>query len=178
MPNETVSRRYAVAVYQLATEANVVTDVRSDLHEILRNVRSDPSIESFFRSPVVDRKAKEQVFADSFRLVNPIAMHTLLLLIRKRREALFAQIVGEYDKLVAEANKLEPLTVTSAHELAKPELDALVERLSRLYNTKFTVEQRVDPSLIGGVRLMMGDRRIDGTVAGALDDLARSLSAN
>jgi F-type H+-transporting ATPase subunit delta len=175
MPNETVSRRYAVAVYQLAQEANAVEPVRVDLATFAKSIDGDAQVSSFFRSPVVDRKTKERIFADAFASANPIALHTVLLLIRKRREALFTQIVAEYAKLVANASGLAPLTVTSARELPPRELDDLVARLSALYKTRFTVEQRVDPALIGGVRLMMGDRRVDGTVAGALDDLARSL---
>jgi F-type H+-transporting ATPase subunit delta len=175
MPNETVSRRYAVAVYQLAREQNAVDAVRADLAAFAKSIDGDAQVSRFFRSPVVDRATKERIFADAFESANPIALHTVLLLIRKRREALFTQIVAEYGKLVANASGLEPLTVTSARELPQTELDELVARLSRLYKTQFTVEQRVDPALIGGVRLMMGDRRIDGTVSGALDELARSL---
>jgi len=54
----------------------------------------------------------------------------------------------------------------------------LVARLAARYNTTFDVTQTVDPQLIGGVRITMGDKRIDGTVAGRLDDIARMLSTN
>ncbi len=177
MANETVARRYAVAVFQLATEQNAVNEIRSDLASMKRSILTEESVAHFFRSPVVDRAHKTSIFSDSFGLTHPVALQTLLLLIRKRREALFGQIVTEFEKLVAAAHGTAPLKVTSARELSAAELGAMVDRLSSLYKTKFTVEQRVDPTLIGGVRLMMGDRLVDGTVAGALDDLARSLQA-
>jgi F-type H+-transporting ATPase subunit delta len=68
--------------------------------------------------------------------------------------------------------------LTSAQPLSKEELEKTVARLQALYNKKFEVKQVVDPDLIGGVRILMGDRRIDGTVAGRLDTLARSLFAS
>jgi len=68
--------------------------------------------------------------------------------------------------------------VASARGLGKPELDAIVARLAAAFHTKFDVTQSVDPSLIGGVRITMGDKRADGTIAGRLDDIARLLSTN
>ncbi len=55
------------------------------------------------------------------------------------------------------------------------EADALVARLEKIYNKTFAVTRRVNPALLGGLRITMGDRRIDGSVAGRLDDLARDL---
>ena len=55
---------------------------------------------------------------------------------------------------------------------------AIADRLQRTYSTAFDVTQKVDPELIGGLRITMGDRRIDGTVAGRLDELSRTLFAN
>ncbi|MGC1381091.1 MAG: F0F1 ATP synthase subunit delta, partial [Candidatus Baltobacteraceae bacterium] len=75
------------------------------------------------------------------------------------------------------AQGIEALSVTSARPLDRDELRGLVERLERIYHKKFSVAERVDPSLIGGVRVMMGDRRIDDTISGRLDALARDLFA-
>jgi F-type H+-transporting ATPase subunit delta len=67
--------------------------------------------------------------------------------------------------------------LTSAKPLSADELAKTVARLQALYAKKFEVKQVVDPSVIGGVRILMGDRRVDGTVAGRLDTLARTLFA-
>jgi F-type H+-transporting ATPase subunit delta len=69
----------------------------------------------------------------------------------------------------------EPLTITAARKLDDAELSSLVDRLQTIYGKKFEVRQVVDPNLIGGVRITMGDRRIDGTISGQLDALARTL---
>ena len=66
--------------------------------------------------------------------------------------------------------------MTSARPLERHEYVELVAKLERAYGKKFEVTQEVDPKLIGGVRLMMGDRRIDASIAGRLDSLARELS--
>ena len=70
---------------------------------------------------------------------------------------------------------LEPLEIVSARPLTHAQAADIVGRLSRVYGKQFEVTQRVDPVLLGGVRVTMGDRRIDGTIAGRVDELAREL---
>jgi len=178
MPNETLARRYATAVFGLAEEANKTTAVQRDLHTFVAALAADESVLKFFRSPVVDRAEKTEVVAQAFSRLDPIALHTILLLIRKRRESLVEEIVRQYDILERESRGAQTLLVTSARELSPGELDALVKRLATAYHTQFDVTQTVDPSLIGGVRITMGEKRADGTIAGRLDDIARLLSTN
>lgn len=178
MPNETLARRYATAVFQLASENGRVGPVQHDLHTFVAALEADDQVRRFFRSPVIDRKEKEQIIAGAFSKLDPIALHTVLFLIHKRREALVGEIVNQYDDLERAARGAQPLRVTSARELSRSQLDEIVDRLSKAYQTKFDVTQAVDPSLIGGVRITIGDKSADGTVAGRLDDIARLLSTN
>ena len=138
----------------------------------------DGLTKEFFLSPVIDRKEKEKLLLATFSgKVNEIALNALLLLVRKRREALLAEIVRQYDVLQMQARGAEPLTIATAKPLSDQDLHALVARLESVYGKKFDVAQRMDPSLIGGVRIMMGDRRIDGSVEGRLEELSRTLFA-
>jgi F-type H+-transporting ATPase subunit delta len=178
MPNEALARRYATAIFQLATEAGEVDPVGRDLHTFTAALAADADVNRFFRSPVVDRTQKAAVIGEAFSMLHELALNSIFLLIRKRREALAPEIVAQYDILEREARGAQTLNVTSARPLSKPELDALVAKLGAAFKTTFDVTQNVDPGLIGGVRITMGDKRIDGTIAGRLDDLARMLSTN
>ena len=178
MANEKLARRYATAVFSLARERDVVDRIGEDLATIASVLDSNVLTKEFFLAPIVDGQEKERALLAAFEgRVHEIALHTLLVLVRKRREALLSALVVEYRKLQLLARGVEPLTVTSARELPRDELRAIVERLERLYEKKFEVTQVVDPNLIGGVRILMGDRRVDGTVAGRLEALARTLFA-
>jgi F-type H+-transporting ATPase subunit delta len=178
MVNETLARRYATAVYSLALEAGDVDAVGNDLAAVASALGADPLAREFFVAPIVERRAKERVLSLTFgSRVNEIALHALLLLVRKRREALLNAIVSEYRKLQRAARGEDSLTITSARTLPAEELRALVERLERIYGKKFEVSQVVDPRAIGGVRVLVGDRRIDGTVSGRLEALSRQLFA-
>ena len=178
MASETLARRYATAVFALAGEQGKVDRVGADLGQVAAAVASDPSIHNFFIAPTVDRKDKETVFGNAFLgKVDDVALHTVLLLIRKRRESILDALVAEYRKLEMQARGAEPLTLTTARDLSESEVRTLVGRLESVYGKTFDVSVKRDPSLIGGVRVTMGDRRIDGTVAGRLEELTRTLFA-
>jgi F-type H+-transporting ATPase subunit delta len=177
--NETLARRYATAVFELASEAKEIDTVGAQLTSILATMESDAAIRDFFVSPVVSRDDKERALLTTFQgRVGDIALHTLLLLVRKRRETLLGDMVEEYRKIDRQARGTELLVVTTARELSGDELKAMVARLERTYNKKFEASVKLDPSLIGGVRIAMGDRMIDGSVSGRLEELTRSLFAS
>jgi F-type H+-transporting ATPase subunit delta len=176
MANETLARRYASAVYSLATESNAVERVGNELSAIARAIGSDATLAGFFVSPVIERSEKQNAMARAFTgKVGDIALHTVLLLVRKRRESLLDQLVVEYRKLELAGRGAEPLLVTTAHALSDAELRSLIERLERVYGKTFEASIKHDPSLIGGLRIAMGDRVIDGSISGRLEELTRAL---
>lgn len=178
MANQTLARRYAQAIFELARDAQAVQAVGTDLHTIAGAIAQDASTTSFFRSPVVDRKEKERVLTEAFSgNAHQIAVHALILIVRKRREALLDEVVRQYDALEQQARGAEPLTITSAKALSHEELAAMTQRLEKIYSKRFEVTQTVEPELIGGVRVSMGDRRIDGSVEGRLQEFSRTLFA-
>ncbi len=178
MANETVARRYATAIFSLAKDSGSADAVGRDLRESYAAISSDDTTRRFFISPVIDRGEKAKALEAAFEpRVGEIVLHTLLLLVRKRREALLGAIVEQYEKLLLAENQREPLEIASARPLEKAELDAIVARLSRKFGKSFEVTQKVEPEILGGVRIRLGDRYVDGSIAGRLDELSRLLFA-
>lgn len=178
MATEKVSRRYASAIFSLATEQNAVDPVGRDIERVNDAISSDETTKQFFIAPVIGADEKARVLTETLgKNIHELALHTLLLLARKRREALLPEIVQQYKILEAQARGAEPLIITTAVPLSADELSKMVARLEQVYKKKFDVTQKVDGTLIGGVRIMMGDRRIDDSIAGRLEDLSRTLFA-
>jgi F-type H+-transporting ATPase subunit delta len=174
--NRTLARRYAIAAISVASQRSAVKRVGADLAAVAEAIGRHGLVHDFFVAPIIERPEKERVLTQAFEnRIDPVALHTLLLLVRKRREALLGAIVEEYLALERAARGAETMALESARALDAAEYRHLIERLERLYGKKFEVTQRVDADLIGGLRLLIGDRRIDATVAGRLDALARQL---
>ena len=141
MPSEKLARRYAVAVFSLAKERNAVDAVGDDLATVASVFADNPLLKEFFTAPIVARGVKERALLAAFEgKVHEIALHTLLLLVRKRRETLLSGLLGEYRKLQLAGRGEESLTVASARTLSADELRALVGRFERLYGKKFEVD--------------------------------------
>ena len=101
--NQTLARRYAIAIASLAREENAVERVGADLETISNAIGEYGLVHDFFVAPIIESRTKEKLLREAFEgRVHPIALHTLLLLVRKRREALLGAIVAEY--LSARAN--------------------------------------------------------------------------
>ena len=176
MVNRTLARRYAIAAIGVAGERGAVKRVGADLAAVAQAIGPYGLVHDFFVAPVIGRPEKERVLTEVFeKLIDPVSLHTLLLLVRKRRETLLGAIVEEYLALEQAGRGAESLALESARALDDGEYRALIEKLERLYGKKFEVTRSVNADLIGGLRLQVGDRRIDATVAGRLDALARQL---
>lgn len=177
MVNQRLARRYAIAIAAVAREQNAVERVSADLKAVSAALREPGRIHEFFVSPVVDRPSKERLFSEALDgQLHPVALHSVLLLVRKRRESLLDAIVAEYLALEQSARGVEPLTLQSARPLDRSEYSRLIARLQEFYGKTFEVTENVDPQLIGGLRIVMGDRRIDATISGRLNTLARDLA--
>jgi F-type H+-transporting ATPase subunit delta len=184
MQNETLARRYATAIFALAKDAGTIDAVGADLGRIADSIYGNDDVRRFYLSPVFERAKKGDALLKAFSdasgkpRVSDIALHSLLLLVRKRRESLLPAILSEYKKLALRASGKDKLEIVSARDLSPADAAAIVARLERSYGKSFAVTTRTDPSLLGGVRITMGDLSIDGSVAGRFEELARELSTN
>ena len=179
MPNETLARRYAQAIFELAAEAGKVPEIGRALQSALETLHREPDTWAFFISPVVDRELKQKVLVEAFEgKTEEIAFHTLLLLVRKHRERLLPELVEQYGALELAASGREKLTLVTARELPRDVVDGIVARLSKRYGKVFEVAQQVEPRLLGGVQIRIGDLAVDGTLEGVLEDVRRRMYAH
>ena len=171
------ARRYAEAVFELAERDNALDRWHEDLR-LAAGVTADEAISRVINSPMVPlakrEKLVEQLFAS--RLSKP-AFNLVRLLVQRGSLELVGPIAGEYQRLLNKKRGIVSAVVTSAQPLTDDEDAAIRGRVAELTGTTVDVRTAVDPALIGGLTVKIGDRLIDASVRGRLERLREQLLA-
>ncbi|MEN6372200.1 MAG: F0F1 ATP synthase subunit delta [Armatimonadota bacterium] len=167
-----IVRRYASALFASAQAENVVDLVESDLGLITYSFESIPSLEEAVVSPLIPAAKKREVITSIFKeKIHETTLFYLYLLIDNRREEVIKSTEAEYIRLANEARGIIAAQVTSAVELTKDETIRLKEKLSAYTGKHVDIKADVDPSIIGGLVVRIGDTVMDGSIAGHLERL-------
>ncbi|MFN3593666.1 MAG: F0F1 ATP synthase subunit delta [Thiobacillaceae bacterium] len=173
----TLARPYAEAIARLAKTGNSWT-AWSDMLVLLAAVSQDAQIAALAEHPEVTQEQLLQVLLAvcSDRLTAE-GVNLLRLLVENKRLAALSEIARLFEEMrAAEEGVLEARIVT-AYELTPQQLAELVSRLEARFGRKVQATQEVDPGLIGGVVIQVGDEVLDASVRGRLAELAATLTA-
>lgn len=176
MQDRRVGRRYAKALFQAATAAGVVDSVESDLSMIVNLIENDDRFRYFIAAPFSSSEEKiglaERVFSDR---ITALTMQVLRVILNRRREDALTEIFHEYVTLRRIAQGTTFVTITSVEALDDTQRAQLVDKLKLRMKGEVEAEYKVDPRLIGGVRVSFGNSTLDGSVRGALNRLRERL---
>lgn len=175
-PTHPASRVYAAALAQLGVETKSLATIWEDLLALRELFRAEPWFRQFFSSPKIDRPRKWAAVEKAFTgRVSRQTLGLLKVLVMKGREDAFQGVVVQFEALKDEAENRIHADVTVAAPLAA-ELRAAVEgRIAKASGKSVVLRERVDPSVIGGARIRVGDRVIDRTLKTRLAALRKEL---
>ena len=174
MPRGVAAKRHAQAVFQLALERGELEKWLEDLKTIATTL-SQPQLMAILESPKVHLDEKMELIGRCLPGVSQLALNLVYLLVGRRRLRLIDQIVSEYQRLADAYQGLEHAEVTTAIPLDEEDKQRLSERLAGLTGTRIMLSTKVDPNVIGGFVVRIGDRLIDGSTKSKLDSLRKSL---
>ncbi|OYT70471.1 MAG: ATP synthase F1 subunit delta [Armatimonadetes bacterium CP1_7O] len=167
-----VARRYARALFEVALKQQQLQQTADDLTALRRLMEQSSELRTFFYSPLIPRDRKIARLREA--LSTQVQLHILRLLellVEKRREKFLVAVCDEFQRLQEAHQGVVRATIVSAVPLTADEQNALVQKLEQSTGKRIIPTFEVQPELIGGVRVQMGDYQIDGTLRGALDRL-------
>lgn len=171
-----VARRYAQALYEEAQQKGSVDAVDADVALIGETVGGARDLQLMLASPVVSRAKKASVLKKLFDgKVAPLSQQFLALLVSKGREQLIASIVDAYGSLRDERLGVVEATVRTAAPLAADDVERLRATLEARSGSSVRMTVHVDPSLIGGLVVRMGDVVYDRSVHHQLTSMREQL---
>ncbi|MGI6225641.1 MAG: F0F1 ATP synthase subunit delta [Peptococcales bacterium] len=176
MNNKTVSKRYAQALLQIAQEKNAIDIYEKEINEILAGINADEHFKNIWFSERITTYDKREVILKVFQgKVSQIIINFLMVLIDKNREAILPEIFEEYKKLADITRNIIDAEVRSAVNLTDKDYNELVAKLSAMSGKNVRLRVVIDPTLIGGLVVRIGDKVIDGSVVKRLAIMQKNL---
>lgn len=173
-----VAGRYAEALYDIALKQNLVDQLEAELKAIEEIFRGSADLQQVLYHPQITIADKKDLFNNLFKgKVLDVTGNFLALLVDRRREAFFGDIVAEFVNMANTARNIVAANVASAVELNDKEKGTLGQILAKLTGKKVQTSYAVDPSLIGGVVVRIGDKIIDGSIKTRMATLKERLKA-
>jgi F-type H+-transporting ATPase subunit delta len=178
MSDESIARRYAAALFGLAQKTGTVNTVDTDLTMVTDAYRTARQFRAILSDPNLAEGIKKTALNGVFKSrVSPTTLTFLNLLIDKRRVTLLPEIQQEFDRLALEVQNVARATAITAVALKPAEVKSLTTSLEARTGKKIELVTEVDPAVLGGVLVRIGDNVIDGTVRGNLERLRARLLA-
>ena len=178
MREEAIGRRYAAALFAQAQKYNHLGDARKELSLVAQTVAQTPKLKTILQEPFLTEERKKHALQAVFGTsVSKGTMGFLNLLVDKRRIDLLPEVEAAFTKMVREFQNVEEATATSAVPLTAGEVSALAKSLEARTGKTIELTTNVDPDVLGGVMVRIGDTVMDGTVRGNLERLREQLTA-
>ncbi len=168
--------RYAKAILDLANSIGIANVVNKDMQTIATTVNGNLELNAFIQSPTVTVEVKEATLLEVFAESNGVTKGLFHLLFENKRFEILGAIAQEYSKLFDESMGIEVAKVTTAVPMDAALEAKVLAKVASLSDKKITIESHVDPSIIGGFILRIGDQQYNASVANRLQVLSRELS--
>lgn len=178
MSQQAVARRYAEALFELALEKNLLEQVERDLGRVTGLLKENLDLRSVFFNQLLPGNMKREVFAGVLGAeYEEITRNFIFLLFEKRRESYLFDIYREYVRLANQERNIMEAEMWTATEIPSQDKEALEKKLSQFTGKNIRLEYKVDPQLLGGAVLKIGDKVLDGSIANRLARLKENLMA-
>ena len=172
---EEIAVVYARSLFEVAREQDKLDVVREQLGAFTDALSENRDLQVFFFSPYFATKEKQDGLERVVSDADPVILNFLKLLIEKHRMPVLFRIRSNYDGLWEEENKLLPVHITSAVELDKAIVEQLGDRISEQTDRKVELSADVDPEILGGIVVRVGNSVLDASVRNRLEQLRKQV---
>ena len=135
-----------------------------------------PELSALLENPEIESHVKAGVLDQVLGGADELVRNFVRLVVEKGRSSEIREIAAEFEQLVAEAERILDVELTTAHELSEADFQRLVADIESKSGRKVQASRTVDPDLIGGIVLQAGSMRLDASVRGRLERLRQQLA--
>jgi len=173
---EEIARVYARALFEVAREQGKLDVVREQLGQFAAALNENGDLRVFFFSPYFSTQEKKDGLHKALVDADPAIVNFLETLLERHRMPVIFRIRDEYGRLWDEENRLLPVEVTSAVGLDEATVKSIGERIGEQTGQRVELTSRVDPSILGGIVLRVGNSILDASIKHRLDQLRKHVA--
>lgn len=167
---------YARALLDLANEREAAEAVREEFDELAAAMQASPDLSNLLTNPAIDDAQRERVLEKAFRgRMSDLLLNTLLVMARKGRAALTAAVHVSFAGLLAEQRGQATARVTTAYALDDERRQRVIDAIRVRTGKQISLEETVDPDILGGIIVQVGDELVDGSLARQLQRIRARL---
>ncbi|MDR4517026.1 MAG: F0F1 ATP synthase subunit delta [Nitrosomonas sp.] len=173
----TVARPYAEAVFKLAVAKNALTEW-SRMLQLAADIAQDGQIRSLIGNPVVSAKQLGELLLEIGKSkFNQEGRNFLMMLAENSRISVLPQISQLFEQLKAQHEGVLEANIISAFQMNDRQLRKLIADLEHKFKRKIVAKVQVDPELIGGIKVEIGDEIFDASIRGKLEAMSNALKS-
>jgi len=177
MSELTVAARYAKAIIDLAEEQKLVEPIKGDMELFLHTLKANPELKAVLANPIVSHSKKVKILDEIFASkVNKASLAFFKLMVNKSRGEVLYATAGEFINLYDIKKHIIHASVVSATTLSDANKQKMIADIQTATGGTVKLDAKVDPSLIGGFVLTVGDRQIDTSIASDLHKLKKEFA--
>jgi len=173
---EEIAEVYARSLFEVAKEQGRLDEIRDQLGTFAQALNDDRELAIFFFSPYFSTEEKKDGLHRAVEGGEPIFMNFLEALLERHRMPAIFRIRARYEELWEEENQLLPVEVTTAIELDDSVVNSIGERIGEQAGRKVELSSNVDPEILGGIVLRVGNFILDASVRNRLNQLRKQVA--
>ncbi|HLR59074.1 MAG TPA: F0F1 ATP synthase subunit delta [Pseudogracilibacillus sp.] len=171
-----VAKRYADALFQLAEDKNLTNEFVKELNVVETVFKQNEKFASLLASPNATNADKLALIDTAFNSVHVYIKNELKIMVERRRSDVILPMINEFTNLYNEKNDIAHAVVSSVRELSSDEISNVETTFKQLLNKQsLIIENKVDKSLLGGLRIRIGNTIYDGSLSNKLKRIEQNL---
>jgi F-type H+-transporting ATPase subunit delta len=173
---EEIAQVYARALFEVALEHHVLDEIREQLGQFADALNDNRDVAIFFFSPYFSSQEKKDGLKLMIEGAEPAFMNFLEALVERHRMPAIFRIRARYEVLWDQENKLLPVEVTSAVGLDESTIRSIGERIGEQTDNRIELSTVVDPDILGGIVLRVGNFVLDASIRNRLEQLRKQVA--
>lgn len=176
---ELVTKSYTDVLFDLAKEENILEPMNEELEEISKIFSGNDEYINFLTSPQIDKTEKIQTIDVIFGgKINQLTLNFLKVLISNGRIKYLSSMAKYYKELLREYLGISYVEAITAIPMTDEQKNSLIKKLEKKLDKKIELNNIVNESIIGGMKILIGEKSIDASLKTRLNELQQQLSKN